>query len=237
MSRKERRVAMLENVYDEFDLDGGGDVGADEMLALGKARRALGQKSGEWTEAHNERMLEKMGADQNGNVVMDRFVKHFNESLPFDDDEFSRSIEQFLECARSLNQQKELARSQQSEHATPVKANNEQKVLTPAEKKENTRNVALCRVFQQFDLDNSGQIEKKELLQLGKARRKLGQKTSVWSEAKNAKLVNKMDVDRNGTVSEQEFTRHFTESLPKDKKKFDEAIAQFMEVAREYRVR
>ena len=47
---------MLENVYDEFDLDGGGDVGADEMLALGKARRALGQKSGYDREARPKQL-------------------------------------------------------------------------------------------------------------------------------------------------------------------------------------
>ena len=50
-----------QDVYREFDLDGSGEVGFDEMLALGKARRALGQKRGEWTEAMNERMMERMG--------------------------------------------------------------------------------------------------------------------------------------------------------------------------------
>lgn len=96
---------MLERVYNEFDLDGGGDVGADEIFELGKARRALGQRSGEWTEAHNERMLEKMGADPEGNVSMEKFVKYFNQLLPQDDDEFGKNIHQFSQCAHSLDPQ------------------------------------------------------------------------------------------------------------------------------------
>ena len=40
------RVQKLRQVYCEFDLDGGGDVGSEELLALGQARRKLGQKAG-----------------------------------------------------------------------------------------------------------------------------------------------------------------------------------------------
>ena len=74
-TRKEHRTTSLQKVYTEFDLDGGGDVGSDEMLALGQARRALGQKSGEWTEANNEKLLRHMNADGEGNVTAESFVR------------------------------------------------------------------------------------------------------------------------------------------------------------------
>ena len=76
-----RRVA-LENCYREFDLDGSGAVGAEELLALGKARRKLGQVSGEWTEEMNTQMMQDMGANENGQVTMQDFVQFFDKKLP-----------------------------------------------------------------------------------------------------------------------------------------------------------
>merc|ERR1711934_910182 len=66
--KNDRRAVALRKVYREFDLDGGGDVGGEEMLALGKARRKLGQKKGEWTQDMNQRLLENMGVDRRGAV-------------------------------------------------------------------------------------------------------------------------------------------------------------------------
>ena len=87
----------------------------------------------------------------------------------------------------------------------------------------------------QFDLDDSGEIETKELLALGQARRKLGQKSGAWTEEKNAKLVKNMDTDGDGTVNEKEFSGYFDKSLTKDEAEFGEIVAQFMEVAKECR--
>lgn len=75
---KADRAKALRKVYQEFDLDGGGDVGEDEMLALGQARRKLGQKSGEWTKEQNKNMMNNMGADKEGNVSVSNFVTYFN---------------------------------------------------------------------------------------------------------------------------------------------------------------
>ena len=44
---RSRRERALQEVYQEFDLDGNGHVGEDEMLILGQTRRKLGQKTGE----------------------------------------------------------------------------------------------------------------------------------------------------------------------------------------------
>ena len=63
-----RRAALLRAVYHEFDLDGGGDVGAEELMEVGQARRRLGQKSGEWTEANNRALMQQIGPDEEGIV-------------------------------------------------------------------------------------------------------------------------------------------------------------------------
>ena len=89
-----------------MDLDGSGDIGAPELLALGQARRKLGHKSGEWTEAQNISMMAKMGADKHGIVTMGNFVKYFDEILPYNKDEFDETIQQFTSCATSIRQKK-----------------------------------------------------------------------------------------------------------------------------------
>ena len=61
-----RRAALLTKVYREFDLDGGGDVGEDELLELGQARRRLGQKEGEWTVENNRALMAAIGTDEEG---------------------------------------------------------------------------------------------------------------------------------------------------------------------------
>ena len=61
-----RRASLLRAVYHEFDLDGGGDVGEEELMEVGQARRRLGQKSGEWTEANNRTMMQHIGPDEEG---------------------------------------------------------------------------------------------------------------------------------------------------------------------------
>ena len=67
---RERRLDSLCRVYEEFDVNGDGTVSSQEMLALGQARRDLGQKGGEWTKEQNESMMRRMGQDQKGHVSM-----------------------------------------------------------------------------------------------------------------------------------------------------------------------
>ena len=72
------RGAELRKVYMEFDLTGSGDVGADELLLLGRTRRKLGQKDGEWTEEMNNSLMSKIGADGTGNFLSEEnFIKYF----------------------------------------------------------------------------------------------------------------------------------------------------------------
>ena len=92
----------LRVVYREFDLDGSGRVGAEEMLALGQARRKLGQKKGEWTHEMNMNLMKIMGMDQNEHVSMDNFVEYFDSKLPRNQNDFELNMAQFLHVARDL---------------------------------------------------------------------------------------------------------------------------------------
>ena len=82
------RKGSLRTVFLAFDLDGGSDIGFEELLVLGQARRKLGQKSGDWTEERNKELMRKMGGSQETGVQMPRFVDHFDEILPGDPVEF-----------------------------------------------------------------------------------------------------------------------------------------------------
>ena len=90
------------------------------------------------------------------------------------------------------------------------------------------RRAALSKVFERFDLDGSGHVELWELQLLGQSRRRvteaacqsflsinhcvplqLGQKGGIWSPELNKRCIDKIDSDRNGLISKQEFTKHF----------------------------
>merc|ERR1712166_1409188 len=56
-------------------------------------------------------------------------------------------------------------------------------------------------------------------------------KQGEWTEAMNARLVKKMDLNSDGEVDDFEFAKHFEESLPRDEGKFNAIIKQFTKVA------
>ena len=74
----------------------GGDVGFEELLTLGQTRRKLGQRGGEWTDAMNEKLMDRIGTDSRGNLPLDNFVKYFNETLPSDREAFEVCSSQCL---------------------------------------------------------------------------------------------------------------------------------------------
>jgi len=89
----------------------------------------------------------------------------------------------------------------------------------------------LQQVFGAFDLDQSGQIESSELLQLGKARR-AQQNCQQWTEQQNIRLVKQMDLNRDGLIDQAEFVAHFDRALPSSSVEFEALVDQFLRVAR-----
>jgi len=109
--------------------------------------------------------------------------------------------------------------------AAPAKA-------TPATSaNDRNRRMKLREVFKVFDFDNTKSLESSELLELGRARRSMGQKKGEWTEEMNARLVKKMDLNLDGKVDEFEFAKHFEQALPRGEGKFNTIIRQFTEVA------
>ena len=94
-----------------------------------------------------------------------------------------------------------------------------------------TRKRALLRVFELFDCDGSGFVESSELPQLGKMRRELGQRTSVWTAERNEQLIRAIDQNHDHKLSAQEFWTHFERELPHDPHSFSLVVQQFTQVA------
>jgi len=90
------------------------------------------------------------------------------------------------------------------------------------------REAMLEILFEEFDGDRSGFVEAKELMQIGKARRELGQRDVPWTEKKTAALFEKIDADKDGKVDMGEFTAHFSASLPADREGFEAIFREFM---------
>ena len=95
------------------------------------------------------------------------------------------------------------------------------------------RKERLQECFKGFDIDSGGTIGTDELMQLGTARRKLGQKSGTWTKEQNVRMISKMKGGGRGEVTEAEFVKFFDETLGRDREDFDANIAQFLNVARE----
>ena len=100
------KQAALRKVYREFDLDGGGGVGEDELLMLGQARRKMGQKGGERTKEMNDKLMKRMGVDNNGSVSETNFVEYFDGALSMESSAFNMAMVQFMESAKECSQLK-----------------------------------------------------------------------------------------------------------------------------------
>ena len=96
-----RRVKLRE-VFELFDLDGSGEVESGEMLQLGKMRRELGQKSGDWDGEKNDQMVRQLDLDGNGAVSCSEFVAHFDGDLPVEPEDFKDTLSQFIAVGRSV---------------------------------------------------------------------------------------------------------------------------------------
>ena len=107
----------------------------------------------------------------------------------------------------------------------------------------NERVAKLEQVFAAFDLDDSGAIDSKELMQLGKAKDDVVLEkvwddvgmSGVWDEQKNAALFCQMDLNQDGKIAKAEFTQHFEAALTKDMEKFEIAVQIFLQTAEKCR--
>ena len=62
------RKNMLREVFRAFDIDNNGFITDNELLMLGKARRELGQKQGEWTKEMNASLMKRIDTDGDGKI-------------------------------------------------------------------------------------------------------------------------------------------------------------------------
>jgi len=222
------RAKALKPVFVQFDLDNDGLVEKWELLLLGKARRTLGQKHGQWTEETNKRCVDRMDTDHDGNVDVNEFVLHFSKQLSQDREEFLATVDDFMAVARECRA-KNQSQTKPSSPKSPVSASkDERKVL---------RTFMLDEVFNDFDIFGGGTVDAEELMILGQARRSTGQKSGTWTEEQNARLIKRMDTDGNGAIDKEEFATFFSESLPYDMEAFAEVIEQFKECAASVRAR
>lgn len=242
----DRSVAMRE-VFDLFDLDLSGKIEREELLQLGIARRALGQKNGEWTDEMNDRLIAKLGGGSDGKVACDMFVHYFVSALAkLDADEFAESIRQFklaaescthrtrgitqhvvsgsdkpvctLRASRESNKAKE-----QRQPKTPLKSDPADQALSPVIKTNPKRGRALWGVFHNLDRAGSGLIKCHTVMQLDTACRTLSRNTDAGPEL----------IEKAGGVDGGQFVRHFTQMFANSKEsEFELGLSLLQQSAR-----
>ena len=141
---------------------------------------------------------------------------------------------QMRECINTRDSLEEVARYVDIAHQDAVMALGG---LTMAEKihdtnpKQGFRESALMSVYQVFDWDGNETVSADELYELGVARRHLSHRHQTWTEEMNARLVKRIDTNKDGIIDPAEFVKHFAHALPQSRSEFEGVIAEFMEVA------
>ena len=60
-----------------FDLDGDGEIDIADLNSIGKQRRKLGHKSGEWTSDKHDRLVRKLDVNGDGFVKSKDYVQYY----------------------------------------------------------------------------------------------------------------------------------------------------------------
>lgn len=94
------------------------------------------------------------------------------------------------------------------------------------------RITSLNNVFLEFDYDRDGVFSANELLSLSKQGVMVVGAEVNWMPEMTAKLLQEMDKDDDGQVTQREFSSYMDAHLPKDKAVFDAIIQKFLTCAR-----
>eukprot|EP00656_Telonema_subtile_P039425 TRINITY_DN4452_c0_g1_i2.p1 TRINITY_DN4452_c0_g1~~TRINITY_DN4452_c0_g1_i2.p1 ORF type:complete len:587 (-),score=153.75 TRINITY_DN4452_c0_g1_i2:114-1874(-) len=247
------RRAQLQNVFDVFDLDMDGFIQADELLGIGQMLM-LGQQ-GSWSEERNAALIEKMDVDKNGKIDRIEFGLHYHKALPEETKAFDEVINRFthagLACrSRKAAQQardaearahgraskeaesefEQYLRDLDQERAGRLRAEKDAEAASSGKHRydQRARRAQLGNLFGLFDLDDDGLIDADELLVIGNELI-LTQKRGgpSWTEAKNAKLVQALDVNEDGKIDAIEFGLHYEQSFPTENEDFDAVVERF----------
>ena len=147
------RIRKLLAVFDEFDLDRSGGIESSELLLLGKARRTLGQKKGDWTEEMNARLVKKMDVNGDGLISGAEFAEFFEQSLPTDATKFEVVIKQFMNVAQNCSAKKQQTATVSSRPWNSF--NNEAPVKSPRSTARDQDNAN--HLFDTLDTNNDGE--------------------------------------------------------------------------------
>ena len=97
---------------------------------------------------------------------------------------------------------------------------------------------AMWEVFNYFDFDGSKTIDSDELMELGHARRALGQVKGVWDDESNRSLLALLGADSQGRVTGASFVKFFISELEGvTDTEFEVSVKEFREAARACRVK
>ena len=146
-------------------------------------------------------------------MLQEEFMDEFYENLPFDPQQFARSCAEMLVAAQSLHE------------PVPSQASRQQQLQS---------------LFQEMDLDNSGNIDAAELSEVAQMRRALHQKSGdkAWTAALNNRLMEVIDSDGDGQINKFEFIDHYLRLFEaQDDDHFNTWAEQFQHVVQELRTR
>eukprot|EP00658_Telonema_sp_P-2_P023334 TRINITY_DN19347_c0_g1_i3.p1 TRINITY_DN19347_c0_g1~~TRINITY_DN19347_c0_g1_i3.p1 ORF type:complete len:1234 (-),score=409.87 TRINITY_DN19347_c0_g1_i3:112-3777(-) len=222
------RAGMLREVFKAFDIDSGGTIGSEELLALGKARRATGQASGDWTEQRNARLIARMTGDQgaSGEVTENEFVTYFDDVLSSSPEEFDREIKNFMTVAEKvrgrgsrvsrpanvpkINLDAQISGEDKSRSRSPSNtAGNGQNGFQGNLRTPRERDAGLGGIFRMFDMERLGRIPKQAVADLATQAFERSNLAGSWSSRQNKAGLDALKTGRGNTVEQSDFIDFF----------------------------
>jgi len=112
--RTDQRTRMLRSIFRAFDIDDSGNLEDAEIMSLTKAESH--STGAEWSIDRSKRVMSEIDRDTNGKVNEVEFLQYFEPAMSYHNDTFRASIDQFIESAELILNEKESRRSSRYSH-------------------------------------------------------------------------------------------------------------------------
>jgi Ca2+-binding EF-hand superfamily protein len=197
-------LTQLFDLFEVYDIDGNGSIDKDEYWNVSNQLRIQVQDQ-EWTREMSDAQLEAMDINGDGVIEPSEFYAYCRKKLCANRATFERALSEHQDMTMSpeeLGQQDVLASLSEQQKATMM--------------------IRAFQMFELYDQDGSGYIDKDEYWELSsRIRSGAG---GDWTREMSDREVEQMDTNGDGIVSPEEFFTHCKKNLALSNESFEAAV-------------
>jgi len=197
-------LTQLFELFEIYDIDGNGSIDKDEYWNVSNQLRIKVQDQ-EWTREMSDAQLDAMDIDGNGVIEPSEFYAYCRKKL----------------CANRVTFNKALS-DHQDMTMTPEELGQQDVLASLSEQQKATMMIRAFQMFELYDSDGNGSIDKDEYWELS-SRIRAGT-GGEWTREMSDREVNVMDINGDGIISPEEFFTHCKKNLALSNESFEAAV-------------